>query len=532
MSSAFPSDWVLEHAARTPDAPAVDGPDLRLTYAALAERVAHLAAHLAAHGVTARDRVLVALPATPANAAAALSVHALGACAVEIDRGMGSAGLAFVLEQARPRFAIVAAQDAAAWSALASDRPFDWAWSLGPARGRAALPARGVTFLGADATLPDGERGGRLPEREGVPDDAPALVLYTSGSTGRPRGVVQTFRNVAANTRSIVRYLGLGPADRVMDILPFYYCYGRSLLQTHLLAGGSVFMDPRFMFPRVVVEAIGKEGCTGFAGVPMTFEILRREVDVRSIPMPRLRYLTQAGGPMRPDTIRWVRGAFAPAKLYVMYGQTEATARLSYLPPERAEEKHGSIGIAIPDVELRVVDEEGRELARGEAGHLVARGENVTPGYLDAPEDTRAILHDGWLWTGDLARRDDDGFFFIVGRAKDILKIGGHRVSPIEIENVVMEHPAVAEVAVVGAEDALQGEVAIAYVVPRAGAAVVEADVRRFCRDRLPAHKVPARVIPVGAIPRNPSGKPLKAELAARARAEVSSGREHGPVLG
>jgi long-chain acyl-CoA synthetase len=532
MSSAFPPDWVLGHAARTPDAPAVDGPELRLTYAALAGRVGELAAHLAAHGVTARDRVLVALPATPAGAVAALAVHALGACAVEIDRGMGSAGLSFVLGQAHPRFAIVAAQDAAAWSALAAERPFEWAWALGPARGRATVPARGVTPLGADGALPAAERGGGLPQREGVPDDAPALVLYTSGSTGRPRGVVQTFRNVAANTRSIVEYLGLAAADRVMAILPFYYCYGRSLLQTHLFAGGSVFVDPRFMFPRVVVEAIGTEGCTGFAGVPMTFEILRREVDVRSIPMPRLRYLTQAGGPMRPDTIRWVRETFAPARLFVMYGQTEATARLSYLPPERAEEKHGSIGIAIPGVELRVVDEGGRELPRGEAGHLVARGENVTPGYLDAPEETQAILHDGWLWTGDLARRDEDGFFFIVGRAKDILKIGGHRVSPIEIENVVMEHPAVAEVAVIGAEDALQGELAIAYVVPRPGASVAEGDVRRFCRERLPAHKVPARVVQVSTIPRNPSGKPLKAELAARARADATGGREHGPVLG
>ena len=135
-----------------------------------------------------------------------------------------------------------------------------------------------------------------------------------------------------------------------------------------------------------------------------------------------------------------------------MYGQTEATARLSYLPPERAEDKAGSIGIAIPGVELRVVDEHGRELPPGEVGELVARGANVTPGYLDEPEETAAILHDGWLWTGDLAERDADGFFFHRGRAKEILKIGGHRVSPIEIEQVIARHPDVAEAAVVGRE--------------------------------------------------------------------------------
>ena len=188
----------------------------------------------------------------------------------------------------------------------------------------------------------------------------PALVLYTSGSTGTPHGVIQTFRNVDANTRSIVAYLGLTGEDRASVTLPFYYSYGRSVLQTHLFAGGSVFLDNRMAFPRIVLEALASEGCTGFAGVPLTFELIRRQVDVSSIHFPRLRYLTQAGGEMAPETIAWVRTAFQPAKLYVMYGQTEATARLSYLPPDRAEDKAGSIGIGIPGVELQVVDELGR----------------------------------------------------------------------------------------------------------------------------------------------------------------------------
>jgi acyl-CoA synthetase (AMP-forming)/AMP-acid ligase II len=148
----------------------------------------------------------------------------------------------------------------------------------------------------------------------------------------------------------------------------------------------------------------------------------------------------------------------------------------------------------------------------------------VTRGYLDAPEDNAAILRDGWLWTGDLARRDADGFLWLVGRAKEILKIGGYRVSPVEIEQVLAAHPAVAEVAVVGAEDPVQGEVAVAYVVTRPGASFSEQDLRRFCRDRLPPSKVPTRVVAIDAIPRNTSGKPLKAELAARARAERAQG--------
>jgi acyl-CoA synthetase (AMP-forming)/AMP-acid ligase II len=524
MTSAFLPDWVAGHAERTPDAPALATPQVRLTYGDLAQRVRDLAGHLADRGVSGGDRVIVALPTSPAAAVAALAVQALGACAVEIDRGTGSAGFATVLRQVRPRFAILAAQDAQHWRSAAEAAELAWIWTLGPARGGATVPARGTTALLADGVLPPEARGLEPPPRTAVSEDAPALVLFTSGSTGTPRGVVQTFRNLAANSRSIVEYLGLGPSDRAMLILPFHYCYGRSVLQTHLYAGGSVFLDPRFMYPRVVMEATGSEGCTGFAGVPMTFEILRREVDLSAIPMPRLRYVTQAGGPMRPETIRWARQAFAPARLFVMYGQTEATARLAYLPPDRGEDKLGSIGIPIPGVQLSVVDEAGRELPAGEVGHLVARGENVTPGYLEAPEDTAAILREGWLWTGDLARRDEEGFLFLVGRAKEMLKIGGHRVSPIEIEVVLAEHPAVAETAVVGAPDAIQGEVAVAFVVLRPGVAAEANGLRRFCRERLPASKVPSHVQIVEAMPRNASGKPLKAELAARARAALHEG--------
>jgi acyl-CoA synthetase (AMP-forming)/AMP-acid ligase II len=214
-----------------------------------------------------------------------------------------------------------------------------------------------------------------------------------------------------------------------------------------------------------------------------------------------------------------LREALPTTRIYVMYGQTEATARLAYLPPERGEEKLGSIGVAIPGVQLAVVDDAGRDVPRGATGHLVARGENVTPGYLDDPAETAVILRGGWLWTGDLARRDPDGFFWLVGRAREFIKVGGRRVSPVEIEEVVAAHPAVAEAVVVGTPDALQGEVPVAYVVARTGAPLPADDVRRFCRERLAAFQVPARVVAVPFVPRNAAGKPLRAELAARARA-------------
>jgi len=516
--SSFLPDWLDFHARRAPDAPAVASPSARLSYGELAERVRVLAGHLAAQGIGPDSRVLLALPNTPATVVAGLALNALGATSVEVSREWSAEVLGDIVTRSRVRQAFIWGRDARTWAAALAGRPIDHCWVVHPST---ILPTLQDALGGVAATLllEDGRVDPGVPQAPPPParelsPDWPALVLYTSGSTGRPHGVVQTFGNVDANTRSIVEYLDLTAADRALVTLPFYYCYGRSVLQTHLFAGGSLFIDNRMAFPRTVMESLAAEGCTGFAGVPLTFEVLRRQVDVSTIDTERLRYLTQAGGAMAPDTIAWVRAAFQPASLYVMYGQTEATARLSYLPPARARDKAGSIGIAIPGVELRVVDENGRELRPGQVGELVARGQNVTPGYLDEPSETARILHDGWLWTGDLAERDADGFFFHRGRAKEILKIGGHRVSPIEIEQVIAGHPDVAEAGVVGVKDALMGEVPKALVVPRPGATPLAADLLRFCRERLPAYEVPVAFVLVEALPRNESGKLLRTELA------------------
>lgn len=399
VTSPFLHDWLFFHSERTPDAPAVATPTMRLSYGDLADRVRTLAGHLAASGIGPGDRVLIALPNVPAGVVTGLAVNALGGTAVEVNRAWSPDVLAEIVPRSRVRRAFVWGRDARTWGSVLAGGPIDQAWVVHPG----ALPGALRDALGgvpASLLLEDGRVDpdlgpAPLPPTPELRPDWPALILYTSGSTGRPHGVVQTFRNVDANTRSIVEYLELTAEDRALIVLPLFYSYGRSVLQTHLFAGGSVLLDNRFAFPRVVLEALASEQCTGFAGVPLTFEIIRRQVDVSSIAFPRLRYLTQAGGAMAPDTIAWVRTSFHPAKLFVMYGQTEATARLSYLPPERAADKVGSIGIPIPGVELRVMDERGRELPPGEMGELVARGDNVTPGYLDEPQETAAILRDG-----------------------------------------------------------------------------------------------------------------------------------------
>ena len=517
MTPDSPPGWAVAHARRRPAAPAVDGPGLRLGYGALADRLRALAADLRAAGVGPGHRVVLALPHEPLAAVALLAVQAAGACAVPVLRETSDDPLRQVLRQTGARHAVIWSPDLGRWASLAAGAALARLWvavdgAPGPLPPVGQVPA---TALGPDGATAGPERPPLEPVAVAPGDEA--LVLYTSGSTGQARGVIQTFRNVAANSRSIVAYLGLGETDRAMAILPLFYCYGLSVLQTHLLAGASVFLEPRFAFPRLVVETIEAERCTGLAGVPLTFEILRRDVGPelleRVVRRGALRYATQAGGAMAPETVAWARAALAPARLFVMYGQTEATARLAYLPPERGAEKAGAIGVPIPGVDLRVVDPGGRELPPGEVGELVARGENVTAGYLDAPEETAATFRDGTLHTGDLGYRDRDGFFFLVGRSKEMLKVGGHRVSPLEIERVLSRHEAVREVAVAGLPDPLRGEVPAAFVVPRDGAAPGEGELRAFCRRALPAHCVPQAVFFLPALPRSVAGKVLKQEL-------------------
>ena len=517
IDSPFVFDWVSHWADRTPEAAAVGTPAGWLTYRQLDDRVGLLAADLQLRGVKPGDRVLVALPNLPATVAVSLAIQWLGACAVEVNREWGVAALTAIAGEIEARHAVIDVHDIMLWRQIAAELDLRHIWVVHVTRPPdgvwAALEGVVGTWLHQDGSLdaPLGEPTG--PVRQ--PASA-ALIVYTSGSTGAPRGVIQTHANIAANTASICEYLGLSAEDRAMAILPLCYCYGKSVLQTHLRVGGSVFFDHRFMYPRLVLEAIGEERCTGFAGVPLTFELIKRQLDPRAIAMPALRYLTQAGGAMDLATTRWVREAFTPAQLFVMYGQTEATARLSYLAPECAEEKAGSIGRPIPGVELEVVDQRAARVPANQEGHLVARGANVTPGYFRAPEATAEILRDGWLWTGDLARRDADGFFFLTGRAKEVLKIGGHRVSAAEIEQRLCAHPDVLEAAVVGEHEPVGGEAAVAFVVKRAGSTLSEPELRHFCRQQLPPYKVPASVTFLAALPRTSVGKIAKGELQVR----------------
>jgi len=340
-----------------------------------------------------------------------------------------------------------------------------------------------------------------------------ASIVYTSGSTGKPKGVVLTHQNIVANTNSIVEYLKIHSDDRVMVVLPFYYIYGKSLLNTHFSVGGSVVIDNRFAFPNSILETMKKTETTGFSGVPSTFMILLNKSSIRDYKFGKLRYITQAGGAMAPAVQKEVAELFAPAETFIMYGATEASARLSYLEPKDLPNKWGSIGKAIPNVDLFIADNTGKPLPPNKEGQIVARGSNLMQGYWKDLEETNKVLKNGLYYTGDIGKMDNDGFLYVVGRTKDMIKVGGERISAKSVEEVILELKEVHEVAVIGVEDDILGEAIKAFIVFSDGVTLEEQEVLRFCKKRLPQYKLPKYIEFIDSLPKNESGKVLKEQL-------------------
>lgn len=344
-----------------------------------------------------------------------------------------------------------------------------------------------------------------------------AALMFTSGSTGTPRAVMISHRNIVANTGGIIDYLGLDASDRVMAVLPFHYCFGASLLHTHLRVGGRVVINSHFAYPQLMLDQLERTECTGLAGVPSTYQLLLRSSSFPERRFPALRRLQQAGGKLPNVFIEELLRAQPQALYYLMYGQTEATARLSYLPPERLATKLGSIGRGMPGVELRVLRPDGAPAAVGEVGELVARGDNVALGYWDDPEETARTFRDGALWTGDLARMDEDGFLYVVDRAKDFIKPSGHRTAAKEVEDYLVALKDVVEAAAIGVPDDRLGEAVAAFVVLRRGSPLGREDVLAHCRAVMPGYMVPRELTLLPALPKTSAGKVAKAELRARA---------------
>jgi acyl-coenzyme A synthetase/AMP-(fatty) acid ligase len=343
--------------------------------------------------------------------------------------------------------------------------------------------------------------------------DQEAALMFTSGTTSSPRMVRVTHRNIQANTDSIIEYLDLTERERVMAVLQFFYCFGTSLLHTHLRVGGSVVMANSFVYPEVILNQMEETQCTGFAGVPSTYQTLLRNSTFPRRAFPALRKLQQAGGKLQPVLIDELVKSVPQAKVFVMYGQTEATARLSYLRPEDLPAKLGSIGCGIPGVTLRVIGEDGQPVQPGDVGEIYAWGENISPGYWNNAEASAEKFFDGVLHTGDLATVDADGYIYVVDRKADFIKSYGFRVSSQRVEECIVELPDVVAAAVIGEPDDVRGEAILAFVVQRTGAALSGAEIINHCAGRMANYMVPKEVLFLDKLPMNAHGKIVKNEL-------------------
>jgi len=501
---------ILEQTARAhPDKPAVWFNNVWKTYGEINREADLVAGFLVKLGVGRGDRVAILLENSFDFITAHFGALKAGAVEVSLNTELTAETLKQLLSDCEAKVFIAGSKFSPQWSGIINDLP-ELQHVLVDRAPRKPLPATAQVQLHFLSEVFQSD-----PQPVTAPariDIDLASIIYTSGSTGEPKGVMLSHLNLASNTQSIVQYLGLRESDRMMVVLPFYYVYGRSLLYSHFLSGGSLVIDNRFAFPVTILNTMRDLEATGFAGVPSTFSILLNKSDLKSRKFPHLRFVTQAGGGMAPALQKEVVEVLRPARLFVMYGSTEAAPRLTYVEPEVLPRKWGSIGRAIPNVKVIVSDEKGNRLPPGVPGEIAARGSNIMMGYWKSPAATAEVMRNGYYYTGDLGYEDQDGYIFLTGRSRDIIKAGGNRVSSKEIEDAVLEIPGVLEAAVIGVPDEILGE-AIKVFVVRCNSTLTEDEVKSHLQRSLPAFKHPKWVQFCDSLPKNQSGKILKAAL-------------------
>ncbi|MDQ3849836.1 MAG: acyl--CoA ligase [Actinomycetota bacterium] len=489
-------------AARSPEAIALRTGDGSVSYAELAQVADAIAAGLRGLGVRRGDRVAIALPNGRQAACTLFGALRAGAAVVPINPSVKADKLDFLLDHSDASVFVTTAEHA-------TGAPRELPLVVDGDSDRAgAMPLSALMAAG--------------PLHADVPIDLDlAAIIYTSGSTGRPKGVTLTHGNLTFVTASIVEYLEMVAQDRILSVLPLSFGYGLSQLLTCVHAGARLVLEPGFGYPGRLVELLASEQITGLPGVPTIFGVLASLPGLDERRFEHLRFLTNAGAALPSTTAAALRRCFPEAQLYAMYGQTECI-RVCYLPPEQLDSRPESVGIPIPGTEVWIVDEDGVEVPDGEIGELVVRGAHVMQGYWKDPSGTGLRLREGrWPWervmhTGDLFRRDAEGYLHFVSRTDDIIKSRGEKVAPREIEEVLHEAPGVAEAAVIGIPDELLGEAVEAHVAPQ-GAVVLDArQLRRFCAERLENHLVPRRVVIHDELPKSVNGKIDRLALAGR----------------
>ncbi|MBA4366816.1 MAG: AMP-dependent synthetase [Desulfobacterium sp.] len=502
----------LEQSCRDfPDKTALIHEDVRVSYSDIDISANHLAGWMIDHGVLKGDRVALIMENCLEYVISYYAVLKAGLVVAPLSYELKPDGLRILLKELEPAIIITTARcervlnatdlDDIAIKAIVINNPkLDWNSS-----GLNVYSWNDVANSHYADTEPDIV----------IQATDLASIIYTSGSTGKAKGVMLSHENIVSNTNSICQYLCLGKNDIQMVVLPFFYVMGKSLLNTHFSVGGTVVINNKFAFPAAVIKQMVEEKVTGFAGVPSTYAYLlhRSPLAASKDKLGSLRYCSQAGGHMSGQLKKELRLAMPEmTQIYIMYGATEASARLTYLEPEKYEKKMGSIGKAIPGVTLRILDDHGAEVLQGETGELVADGSNIMKGYWKDPQTTEKVLDKSGYHTGDLCYQDEEGFYFLRGRRDHLLKVGGHRINPQEVEDILMETGLVIEAAVIGIEDRLLGHKLIAFVSPK-NDTVHESNLLQICGEKLPKYKWPSMIRLIKALPKNANGKINKDNL-------------------
>ena len=481
-------------AAEHPDRVALKLDDAELTYHQLDCAAARVANLLADKGVEAGDRVGIMLPNVPYFAAIYYGILRLGAVVVPMNVLLKKREVGFYLTD--PEAKVL------------------FAW-----HGFAEAAEQGAADAGAELILVE---PGKFEELVGAYDDSfdvvdrddddTAVILYTSGTTGTPKGAELTHSNLGRNVELAVKLFALPDEPVILGALPLFHSFGQTCgLNTSIKAGGMLTLIPRFD-PGKALEIIQRDSVDVFQGVPTMYAAILNHPDRDDYDTSSLEVCASGGSAMPVEVMKAFEEAL-DCKILEGYGLSETSPVASFNHPDK-ERKPGSIGTPIEGVEMKVVDDDGNEVDQGEPGEIVIRGHNVMKGYWNKPEATEeSIDADGWFKSGDMATIDEDGYFFIVDRKKDLIIRGGYNIYPREIEEVMYEHPAVREVAVVGVPHDDLGEEVGAAVALKDGEEVSEDELQSHVKEQVAAYKYPRRIWFVDELPKGPTGKILKREI-------------------
>jgi amino acid adenylation domain-containing protein len=502
--------FLEDSARRFPDKIALVCGDRRLTYRQIDERCNRLARGLIDAGVRRGDRVAIYLQNSVEAVLAIFAALKAGGVFMVVNPTTKPAKLAFILNDSRATALVTHGRREAVLREI-GDRTPHVACIVVAGRSAFEWADGGKRVVSFDRLAESAAGDGTKPGNRCIDLDLAALI-YTSGSTGTPKGVMLTHLNIVSAATSITTYLENTPDDVIANVLPLSFDYGLYQVLMAFKVGGTIVLERSFTYPHAMLETVVAERVTGLPIVP-TISAILLQMDLRKYDLSRLRYITNTAAALPTKHIVELRALLPHVKIYSMYGLTECK-RVSYLSPDEIDIRPTSVGKGMPNEEVYIVDDQGTRLKAG-VGELVIRGSNVMKGYWEMPEETDRVLKLALLqgqkakvlFSGDLFQMDEEGYLYFLGRKDDIIKTRGEKVSPREVENVLYEHPGVAEAAVVGVPDAVLGQAIKAVLRLKDGVNLTEQDVLRHCAERLEDFMVPEIVEYRTSMPKTTSGK-------------------------